>query len=247
MNQNLRKMEVKPYSELGSKKEQVAQMFDNIAGHYDFLNHFLSLGIDRWWRKKAIQTLVERQPKLVLDVATGTGDLALAIARQIGANRIEGIDISTQMLNVGREKVKKAGLEGVVALNEGDSEKIPFTDNNFDAVSVAYGVRNFEDLEQGLSEMYRVLKPEGRVMVLEFSRPTAFPLKQLFNFYFKNVLPLIGRITSRDARAYSYLYESVQSFPDGQNFVNLLEKVGFRNAKCTPLTFGITSIYVADK
>lgn len=240
-------MEVKPYSELGSKKEQVAQMFDNIAGHYDFLNHFLSLGIDRWWRKKAIETLVERQPKLVLDVATGTGDLALAIANRLGAKRVEGIDISTQMLNVGREKVKKAGMEGVVALNEGDSEKIPFTDNNFDAVSVAYGVRNFEDLEQGLSEMYRVLKPQGRVMVLEFSRPTSFPLKQLFNFYFKNILPLIGRLTSRDPRAYTYLYESVQSFPDGQNFVNLLEKVGFRNAQCKRLTFGITSIYVADK
>jgi demethylmenaquinone methyltransferase/2-methoxy-6-polyprenyl-1,4-benzoquinol methylase len=151
------------------------------------------------------------------------------------------------MLNVGREKVKKAGLERVIRLNEGDSEKIPFADNNFDAVSVAYGVRNFEHLEQGLSEMYRVLKPNGRVVVLEFSRPTAFPLKQLFNFYFKNILPLIGRLTSRDSRAYSYLYESVQTFPDGENFVKLLEKVGFRNAQCKPLTFGITSIYVAEK
>ncbi|MFM2267465.1 MAG: bifunctional demethylmenaquinone methyltransferase/2-methoxy-6-polyprenyl,4-benzoquinol methylase [Bacteroidota bacterium] len=240
-------MEVKPYSEAGSKKEQVAKMFDNIAGHYDFLNHFLSLGVDRWWRKKAIEHLVASQPKMVLDVATGTADLALAIAKTIGASEVEGIDISNEMLNVGREKVKKAGLERVIRLNEGDSEKIPFADNNFDAVSVAYGVRNFEHLEQGLSEMYRVLKPNGRVVVLEFSRPTAFPLKQLFNFYFKNILPLIGRLTSRDSRAYSYLYESVQTFPDGENFVKLLEKVGFRNAQCKPLTFGITSIYVAEK
>ncbi len=240
-------MEVKPYSEAGSKKEQVAKMFDNIAGHYDFLNHFLSLGIDRWWRKKAIEHLVASQPKMVLDVATGTADLALAIAKTIGASEVEGIDISNEMLNVGREKVKKAGLERVIRLNEGDSEKIPFADNNFDAVSVAYGVRNFEHLEQGLSEMYRVLKPNGRVVVLEFSRPTAFPLKQLFNFYFKNILPLIGRLTSRDSRAYSYLYESVQTFPDGENFVKLLEKVGFRNAQCKPLTFGVTSIYVAEK
>ncbi len=241
---------IKPYEAEGSKKQQVSKMFNNIAKHYDFLNHFLSLGIDRIWRKKAIEYLAQTKPRLILDVATGTADVAIATAKRLGIQhitKIEGVDISVEMLHVGREKVAKEGLSGVIELQEGDSENLPFSDNIFDAISVAYGVRNFEHLEAGLAEMFRVLKSGGRVVVLEFSRPTMFPLKQLFNFYFKNILPLIGRITSRDPRAYNYLYESVQAFPDGKDFTNLLEKIGFRNAQCKSLTFGITSIYCADK
>ncbi len=243
----MEKQQVKPYSEEGSKKKQVSNMFDNIAPYYDFLNRFLSLGIDRSWRKKAIAQLDPTKHKYVLDVATGTADLALETAKQIQVKQIIGVDISEEMLAIGRTKVAKKGLEQVIQLKSGDSENLPFEDNSFDALTVAFGVRNYEHLEKGLVEMKRVLKPGGKVVILEFSRPTIFPFKQLFNFYFKYILPTIGRFTSKDPKAYSYLYESVQAFPDGQDFVDVLNKIGYNNNQCIPLTLGICSIYVGEK
>jgi demethylmenaquinone methyltransferase / 2-methoxy-6-polyprenyl-1,4-benzoquinol methylase len=240
---------VKPYEAEGSKKQQVSQMFDNISKHYDFLNHFLSLGIDKIWRRKMIAELVEVQPKSILDVATGTGDVAINTLKQLKINdlHIVGLDISPEMLNVGKKKIITEGFADRIDMVVGDSENLGFHDNKFDAITVAYGVRNFENLERGLSEMQRVLKPNGKLVVLEFSRPRVFPFRQLFNFYFKNILPSIGKLTSKDNRAYSYLYESVQAFPDGDNFLNVLEKTGFKNTKCASLTLGICSIYTAYK
>lgn len=240
---------VKPYAADGSKTQQVSKMFDNIARHYDFLNHFLSLGIDKIWRRKMIAELVDLQPKRILDVATGTADVAINTIKQLKIKdlKIVGIDISNEMLNVGRKKLITEGVNDVIELQLGDSENLPFNDNNFDAVTVAYGVRNFEHLERGLAEMHRVLNTNGKIVVLEFSRPRLFPFRQLFNFYFKNILPTIGKLTSKDARAYSYLYESVQAFPDGDDFLTVLNKVGFKNTSCTSLTLGICSLYVGYK
>ncbi len=239
--------EVKPYSEQGSKKSQVSTMFDNIAPWYDFLNHFLSLGIDIGWRKKTIKVLAELQPQHILDVATGTGDLAIEAERQLHPKKIIGIDISNEMLEVGRQKLKKKKLSPTIELQLGDSENIAFADNTFDAVTVAFGVRNFENLDKGLMEILRVLRPGGKAAILEFSRPTLFPFKQLYNFYFKNFLPVIGRITSKDPKAYTYLYESVQAFPDGQNFVKQLNRLGFKSAESKQFTLGICTLYIATK
>ncbi len=240
-------MEVVPYKdEQTGKKEQVAEMFNNISAKYDFLNHFLSLGIDRVWRRKAINHLVDLQPKSILDVATGTGDFAIQ-ALKLHPEKVIGIDISEGMLKVGLEKIKKKGLEDIIELHPGDSENIPFEDNKFDAIIVAYGVRNFENLEKGLSEMYRVLRSGGKVVVLEFSKPVLFPFKQLYNFYFQFVLPKIGNTVSKDNAAYTYLPESVKAFPDGDAFINKLQNVGFKQAICNPVTFGISSIYIAKK
>lgn len=222
-------------------------MFNRIAPYYDLLNRLLSLGIDTIWRKKAIALLREKQPKMVLDVATGTADLALETARQLHAEQIIGVDISTQMLEIGREKVAKKGLSKVIQLREGDSENLPFPNNTFDAITVAFGVRNFEDLERGLAEMQRVLKPGGQLVVLEFSKPRVFPFRQIFNFYFKHILPFIGRMTSKDPKAYRYLYESVQAFPEGERFLSILTKTGFKSNRCIPLTLGVCSIYSAEK
>lgn len=240
---------VKPYAADGSKTQQVSKMFDNIAKHYDFLNHFLSLGIDKIWRRKMIAELVDVQPKRILDVATGTADVAINTIKQLKIKdlKIVGVDISNEMLNVGRKKLVTEGVNDVIELTLGDSENLPFDGNNFDAVTVAYGVRNFENLERGLAEMHRVLRANGKILVLEFSRPRLFPFRQLFNFYFKNILPTIGKLTSKDARAYSYLYESVQAFPDGDDFLTVLNKVGFKNTSCTSLTLGICSLYVGYK
>ena len=240
---------VKPYEADGSKTQQVGKMFDNIARHYDFLNHFLSLGIDKIWRRKMIAELVEVQPKRILDVATGTADVAINTIKQLKIKdlKIVGVDISNEMLNVGRKKLVTEGVNEVIELQLADSENLPFEGNNFDAVTVAYGVRNFENLERGLAEMHRVLNANGKIVVLEFSRPRLFPFRQLFNFYFKNILPTIGKLTSKDARAYSYLYESVQAFPDGNDFLTVLNKVGFKNTSCTSLTLGICSLYVGYK
>ena len=229
------------------KKRQVSNMFDNISHYYDFLNHFLSLGIDRSWRRKAIAHLAEDKPQTLLDVATGTGDLALEAEKQLHPRQIIGVDISNKMLEIGREKIAKKNLSSTIELYEGDSENLAFGDETFEAITVAFGVRNFENLEQGISEMRRVLKTGSRLVVLEFSKPKSFPFKQGYNFYFRYVLPFIGRITSKDKRAYEYLYESVQSFPDGQDFVKVLEKAGFKEIICQPLTLGICSIYVARK
>ena len=239
--------EVKPYNQSGSKKKQVADMFDNIAKRYDFLNRLLSLGIDKIWRKQAIEQLRDKNPKIILDVATGTADVALETARRLQPEKIIGVDISIEMLNIGRQKIAKQSMRHIIELRQGDSENLPFQDNTFDAITVAFGVRNFENLEAGLAEMRRVLKPNGKLVVLEFSKPNVFPFKQLFQFYFKNILPLIGKWTSRDARAYSYLYESVQSLPEGEAFLNILQNIGYKSYQCKKLTLGICSIYTAEK
>jgi demethylmenaquinone methyltransferase/2-methoxy-6-polyprenyl-1,4-benzoquinol methylase len=239
--------DIKPYEQGGSKKEQVSRMFDGIAPYYDFLNRLLSLGIDTIWRKRAIDQLKDRKPQYILDVATGTADVALEMARRLKPEKITGLDIAPQMLDIGREKVRKKGLESVIELIVGDSENLPFEDNTFDALTVAFGVRNFEHLERGLQEMYRVLKPDGKLVVLEFSKPRVFPFKQLYDFYFRNILPAVGRFTSKDPRAYRYLYESVQAFPDREQFTNILSKTGYKSNQCIPLTLGICSIYTGVK
>lgn len=222
-------------------------MFNGIAPYYDFLNRLLSLGIDTRWRKRAIRELRADAPKVLLDVATGTADLALEAAKQLSVERIIGIDISTQMLDIGRSKIKKRQLSPLIELQEGDSENLPFADNTFDAITVAFGVRNFEHLERGLQEMHRVLKPGGKLVVLEFSKPKSFPFKQLYDFYFRNILPAIGKVTSKDPRAYRYLYESVQAFPDGDRFIGILEQLGYKSNQCIPLTLGICSVYTGIK
>jgi demethylmenaquinone methyltransferase/2-methoxy-6-polyprenyl-1,4-benzoquinol methylase len=240
-------MAVVPYKEQQtSKKEQVAEMFDNISHRYDFLNHFLSLGIDILWRKKAIKMLRADQPKYILDIATGTGDFAIE-ALALNPDKIIGVDISAGMLEKGKEKMKKRGYDHIIDMQMGDSEKLLFEDNTFDAVIVSFGVRNFETLTKGLSDMHRVLKPGGKAVIVEFSKPKAFPMKQLYNFYFKAILPIIGKLVSKDQSAYTYLPESVEVFPDGQRFLNILEEVGFKNTECKPLTFGISSIYIGQK
>lgn len=240
-------MTVVPYKEEKvSKKEQVARMFDNISYRYDFLNHFLSLGIDKGWRKKAIRMLQPAAPKYILDVATGTGDFAIQ-ALKLAPEKITGVDISEGMLEVGRKKIAAKGLSSKIEMRNSDSENLPFSDNNFDAVTVGFGVRNFENLEKGLSEIYRVMKPGATLVVLEFSRPRRFPFKQVYNFYFKTILPKVGRLVSRDKAAYTYLPESVEAFPDGNDFVNILKNIGFKNTACKPLTFGISSIYSGQK
>lgn len=219
-------------------------MFDQISHRYDFLNHFLSLGIDKLWRKKAVKILRSFNPDTVLDVATGTADFAIA-ALDSGATEIVGIDISEGMLNVGREKVKK--YNGRIRLERGDSEHIQFTDQTFDAIIVAFGVRNFENLQKGLTEMNRVLKPGGHLIVLEFSKPSAFLVKQVYNFYFKYILPFWGNMLAKHKTAYSYLPESVMAFPEGEQFVTELKKAGYSSAENRPLSFGISSIYIAQK
>lgn len=240
-------MTVVPYkNEALGKKEQVAKMFNAISKRYDFLNHLLSLGIDIRWRKKAIQQLGTQQPKTILDVATGTGDFAIE-ALKLNPKKIVGVDISEGMLEVGREKIKKLGAENKISLQLADSEKLPFESNSFDASTVAFGVRNFENLDKGLSEIHRVLKPGGQIVVLEFSQPTGFIMKRLYWMYFKLILPIIGKLVSRDKAAYTYLPESVKAFPYGDAFVQRLLGAGFAQGKCTPLTFGICSLYTAIK
>ena len=237
---------VVPYKEdPGAKKQQVARMFNSISGRYDFLNHFLSLGIDRTWRRKAISRLKVSKPKRILDVATGTGDFAIE-ALKLNPDKVIGVDISDGMLDVGRKKLKARNLDRI-ELRNADSEKLPFEDNYFDAVIVAFGVRNFENLELGLGEMLRVVKPGGQVVILEFSKPSKFPMKQLYNVYFTTILPTIGRWISRDQAAYRYLPESVKAFPDGKDFLNVLSGLGYKNPQCDPLTFGISSLYQGSK
>lgn len=230
-----------------SKKEQVAEMFDGIAGHYDFLNHFLSMGIDKGWRKKAIREIAAVQPRQILDVATGTGDLAIAAAKTIAGVSVTGVDISAGMLDVGRKKVKDLSLGQQINLQIADSEALPFETGSFDAVMCAYGVRNFEHLEAGLRDMQRVLRPGGKIAILEFSHPKKFPVKQFYRFYFRFILPLLGKIVSKHSRAYTYLPESVMAFPEGQVFCDTLVRCGYKEAQARPLTFGITTLYTAIK
>lgn len=240
-------MTVCPYPDPGkNKKQQVEQMFDHIASRYDFLNHFLSMGVDKLWRKRAVRLLKRHRPLKILDVATGTGDFAIETAR-IGPREIVGFDLSEQMLRVGEEKVKRLQLDHLIRFQKGDSENMPFASESFDAITVAFGVRNFENLEKGLQEFYRVLKPGGVAMILEFSRPRSFPFKQLYMFYFRHILPRIGGMVSKDASAYSYLPESVMDFPDDQDFLNILKRNRFSCSRQRRLTFGIATIYEAVK
>jgi len=228
------------------KKEAVRTMFDNIAGKYDFLNHFLSAGIDKLWRKKVVNLIVKEKPTTVLDVATGTADLAIELSRKSKA-AITGIDISQGMLDIGRVKLKKMQLDKQIVLQQADSENIPFHDNHFDVAMVAFGVRNFENLSVGLAEMLRVTKQGGIIVVLEFSKPKKFPVKQLYQFYFKNILPGLGRLISKDNKAYTYLPDSVGQFPDGRQFLDELERAGFEHVNQQRLTFGIATIYSGRK
>lgn len=240
-------MTVFPYKDntLG-KKKQVAMMFDNISPRYDLLNHMLSFGIDRIWRRKAVNLLISHHPRQILDIATGTGDFALQ-ALKLNPEKVTGIDISEGMIKQGRQKINKRNLNDKIELLLGDSENLAFKDNKFSAVIVAFGVRNFENLSKGLSEMYRVLNKNGKVVILEFSKPSKFPFKQVYNLYFKYVLPIIGKMVSRDHSAYTYLPESVQVFPEGNDFLTILSNVGFKEVRCIPLTFGISSIYTGTK
>lgn len=238
---------VTPYkdSELG-KKEQVEKMFDTISGEYDSLNRVISFGIDQKWRKKVVKLIADTNPKTVLDIATGTGDLAIMMSSIAGA-KITGVDISTGMLEVGKKKVIAKNLQDRVELVTGDSENLPFTDNSFDAVTVSFGIRNFETLEKGLAEILRILRPGGIFVILETSVPEKAPFKQGYAFYTKNILPLIGRIFSKDNVAYGYLSESASVFPYGEKLNNILRKTGFIDVVAMPQTFGVSTIYSAKK
>lgn len=248
MNKSLPHDRIVPFRDAcSSKKEQVAEMFDQIAFRYDFLNRFLSGGIDVYWRKKAISELKSIKPKLVLDVATGTGDVAIMTMKYLRPEKIIGIDISKGMLELGRKKIAKAMLNDRIELQEGDSETINFPDNTFDAVTVAFGVRNFEHLQKGLNEMLRVLKPGGRLVVLEFSRPKQTGFKALYRIYMRLIAPGIGKLISKNKTAYQYLNDSVQAFPEGMNFVNILQECGYTGTHLKTLSLGICTIYCGTK
>ena len=238
---------ITPYkdSSLG-KKEQVAQMFDNISGNYDNLNRVISFGIDIKWRKKVLKIVSDKKPKVILDIATGTGDLAILMA-QTNAEKIIGLDISAGMLEVGKKKIIEKGLSNLIDMVLGDSEKIPFEDNYFDAITVGFGVRNFEHLEKGFAEILRVLKPNGVFVILETSVPDKTPYKQGYKFYSKNILPIIGKLFSKDNSAYGYLSESAAVFPYGEALNNILRKIGFIDVVSMPQTFGVATIYSASK
>jgi demethylmenaquinone methyltransferase/2-methoxy-6-polyprenyl-1,4-benzoquinol methylase len=236
---------VTPYNQTQTKKEQVAEMFNNIAFRYDFLNSLLSLGIHKGWRKKAVNVFKDKKPKFILDVATGTADFAI---ENLKANpeKVIGVDISAGMLEVGKQKIKKAGLENRIELQLVDAEGLPFVDNYFDAITVGFGVRNFENLEKGLTEMQRVLKPGGDLVIIEFSKPSGF-FSYFYKFYFSYITPAIGKLFSKDHRAYSYLPESVAAFPYGETFCAILGRCGYKKSACMPLTFGVASIYTGTK
>lgn len=237
---------VTPYSTKEDKKMQIEGMFDNIAGKYDFLNHLLSAGIDISWRKKAIKEISAVHPKIILDMATGTGDFAFE-ALVLNPEKIIGVDLSQNMLNVGIEKSIKRNLRGKIEFQKGDSENLNFTANYFDAITVGFGVRNFQNLELGLSELYRVLRKDGMIVILEPSFPENPIMKSIFNLHFKYLTPFIGRIFSKDSSAYSYLPNSVEAFPQGEPFVKLLNSLGFRDTNYIPLTFGMCALYTAKK
>jgi demethylmenaquinone methyltransferase / 2-methoxy-6-polyprenyl-1,4-benzoquinol methylase len=238
---------VVPYKDIKeSKKSQVRRMFDGIAFRYDFLNHFLSFGVDRSWRKRAIRELGRYKPATILDVATGTGDFAIA-ALKISPQKVIGVDISQEMLNVGLSKIKHAKLADRINFALADAENLPFPDESFDAATCAFGVRNFENPVLGLIEIYRILKPGGTLIILEFSNPDKFPFKHFYRLYFNHLLPLMGKWLSRDKSAYHYLPESVSGFPQGEQFIRMLEKSGFSKAGSTLLSFGIVSLYFAER
>ncbi len=237
-----------PYKNSGlSKKLQVAGMFNDIAFRYDFLNRFLSAGIDVRWRKKAIRQLMDIKPKKILDVATGTADVAIMASNILHPDKITGIDISEGMLDIGNKKIQKLGLQNTIELLKGDCETINFEDNSFEAVTVAFGVRNFENLEKGLSEIRRVLKPGGKLVVLEFSKPKMPVVKSMYNFYMKVICTNVGKLFSKNRTAYKYLDESIKKFPEGKNFTAILDNLGYRNTYSKPLSLGICSIYCGEK
>ena len=241
------KIEVKPYNQVDkSKKQEVAEMFDNISARYDFLNHFLSLGIDKIWRRKAINQLRSTPVKKLIDIATGTGDFAIA-ALKLNPEEVIGLDISAGMLAVGEQKMIKNKVDSIIKMQLGDSENIPYDSNYFDALTVGFGVRNFENLELGLTEMLRVLKPGGKAVILEFSKPKRFPIKQIFGFYSRYFIPFFGKRISKDAQAYSYLPESVAAFPEGKDFEDILRKIGYKNIESTLVSGGIATIYAGIK
>lgn len=240
---------ITPYTkpENVAKKQQVEKMFDSIAHKYDFLNHLFTLGIDVLWRKRCIRLLRKNQPSTILDVATGTGDFAIEAIRMGLDAQVTGLDLSAGMLENGKEKIKKRRYEDKIEMIQGDSENLPFDDNSFDAYTVGFGVRNFENLDKGLREMHRVLKPNGTTVILELSKPKMFPIKQLFWIYFKFIMPTIGRIVSKDSAAYTYLPASVAAFPEGKEFLEKMEQAGFKELKQISLTGGIASIYTGKK
>ena len=237
---------IKPYHE-GSKATQVEQMFDNIAPTYDTLNHRLSWDIDRGWRKKAIRQLQPYQPQTMLDIATGTGDFAILAAEMLKPQRLIGADISEGMMNIGREKVRRQGLQDVISFEKEDCTALSYPDNSFDAVTAAFGIRNFADLDKGLQEMCRVLRKGGHLSIVELTSPVSFPMKQLFHIYAHTVLPVYGRLISKDTAAYSYLTKTIEAFPQGEQMVEILRKAGFQTAQFKRLTFGICTMYFATK
>ncbi len=247
MCKNFTLTKVKPYknSELG-KKEQVTKMFDTISKEYDGLNRVISFGIDIKWRKKAVQLVADTNPNIILDIATGTGDLAINLA-ETNAEKIIGLDISEGMLNVGKEKILNKSLQDRIEMVVGDSENLPFEDNTFDAITLGFGIRNFETLEKGLAEILRVLKPGGIFVILETSVPTKTPFKQGYNLYTKNIMPLIGKLFSKDRSAYKYLSDSASVFPYGETLNNILREIGFINVVNRPQTFGVATIYTSSK
>jgi len=238
---------IKPYNNEEEKGEQVEQMFDQIAHSYDLLNHTLSLGIDKGWRRKAIDKLGQYMPQKILDIATGTGDFAILAAERIKPIQIIGVDISVGMMNVGREKVEKKGMQQTIQFQKEDCMRLSFHESEFDAVMSAYGVRNFQDLDAGLREMYRVLKTGGHALIVELATPPHFPMKQLFWLYAHVVMPVIGRIVSRDAKAYTYLPTTMAAFPQGEEMEKILKKAGFSNIFWKRFTFGICTMYLAEK
>lgn len=237
---------VTPYNNDDSKKEQVAQMFDTIANRYDLLNSILSLGIHKGWRRKCVKRLKTRNPKNILDVATGTGDFAIECAK-LQPNKIVGIDISEGMMSFGRTKLQKLKLDNLITLEHGNAETVTYPDNSFDAIVVGFGVRNFQNLEKGLTNLYRILKPGGQIIILEFSYPRNWFIKGGYNFYFTYITPLVGKIFSKDTKAYFYLMESVKAFPYNEKFTEILSRSGFKNTSFQPLSFGIAAIYAGDK
>ena len=239
--------EIKPYGKEGEKGKLVEEMFDNIAPTYDTLNHRLSWDIDKGWRKKAIRQLLPFQPKTILDIATGTGDFAILSAKELRPQRMIGIDISEGMMKIGQKKVEAEGLQHIVSFKKDDCTHLSFDDNSFDAVTAAFGIRNFQNLDQGLSEMYRVLRPNGHLSIVELTTPVSFPMKQLFKLYSHTILPVYGKLTSKDTSAYSYLTNTIEAFPQGEVMLDILRKAGFKNASFKRLTFGICTMYFATK
>ena len=239
--------EIKPYGKEGEKGKLVEEMFDNIAPTYDTLNHRLSWDIDKGWRKKAIHQLLPFQPKTILDIATGTGDFAILSAKEIRPQRMIGIDISEGMMKIGQKKVEAEGLQHIVSFKKDDCTHLSFDDNSFDAVTAAFGIRNFQNLDQGLSEMYRVLRPNGHLSIVELTTPVSFPMKQLFKLYSHTMLPVYGKLISKDTSAYSYLTKTIEAFPQGEVMLDILRKAGFKNASFKRLTFGNCTMYFATK